>query len=348
MTSRRAIKKLPLGMGRRRAIIVGAGQSGLAVAAALVEGGLTPQHEFVIIDASSGETSWANRWHSMVLLSDARHSTLVGYPTVGNQRRHLTANEMSRYLADTAARIGVKPLWRTRAIGVERRGAEETTLVLSTSVGDVQTRNVVCATGAASRPRRPQWFSGLDVPGMALHSSDYHDPKQLPPGDVLIVGGGNTGVQLARELNDSHTVTLSVRTPRRRHALAFFPHSSGRYRHLIEGKRQPEPLYTDSYQSLRRDGIAISSAVTSAHGPTVSLADGSTLRPTSVIAATGYLPGDDWLPDHAHPTGHHPTQTTIPGLTVAGMPRFSRPGSDTIHGIHRDALLIARSILDRP
>ena len=65
------------GLTHRRAIIVGAGQAGLAVAAALIGLGFRPQQEFVVVDAATDrQRSWASRWHSMRLLSDARHSTL--------------------------------------------------------------------------------------------------------------------------------------------------------------------------------------------------------------------------------------------------------------------------------
>jgi hypothetical protein len=199
------------GLSHRRVIIVGAGQAGLAVAAALIAEGLRPQHEFVVMDAAAaGQRSWTSRWHSMELLSDARHSALSPRRLLGDQRRDPRADEMVDYLTYVEAGLGVETVWGVQATGLEHRG-NGSTLLLSTTAGEVQTRNVVCATAAAAHPRLPEWASWLRVPGVVLHSSEYLYPGQIPAGDVLIVGGGNSGVQLARELSASHAVTLSTR-----------------------------------------------------------------------------------------------------------------------------------------
>lgn len=156
------------GLSHRRVIIVGAGQAGLAVAAALSAEGLRPQHEFVVVDAAApGQRSWVSRWHSMELLSDARHSALSPRRLMGDQRRHPRADEMVDYLTYVEAGLGVETDWGVRATGVEHRG-NGSTLLLSTTAGEVQTRNVVCATAAAAHPRLPEWASWLRVPGVML------------------------------------------------------------------------------------------------------------------------------------------------------------------------------------
>lgn len=337
----------PTGLSHRRVIIVGAGQSGLAVAAALSSAGLTPQKDFVVIDGGTKERSWATRWHSLALLSDARHSSLPLWPFPGDQHRHPLAHEVSDYLASFEAAFGVSPVWGVQVTGVTWHGSGST-LTLATSSGNVQTRNVVCATGAAARPRMPGWANALTLPGVVLHSSQYHFPRQVPAGDVLIVGGGNSGAQLARELSASHAVTLSVRTPRRHRRLSSFPDAAGLRTTLIRRESRPEPLFTETYAHLQRDGVSVVPAVSEGSGGTVTLADDSRLTPTSMILATGYLPGDDWLPSEARDTPAPPTQTAVPGLFVAGIPRYSRRGADTLHRVGRDAATIAHHIINRP
>ncbi|WP_447587441.1 NAD(P)-binding domain-containing protein [Microbacterium lacticum] len=254
------------GLTHRRAIIVGAGQSGLAVAAALAAEGLRPQHEFVVIDAAStGQRSWSSRWHSMELLSDARHSALSPRRLLGDQRRHPRVDEMADYLTFVEAGLGVETVWGIQATGVEHRG-NGSTLLLSTTAGEVQTRNVICATGAAAHPRIPEWASLLTMPGVVLHSSEYLYPKQIPVGDVLIVGGGNSGVQLARELSASHTVTLSVRTRRQHRPAMSYPAAAGERVPLFSRERRPEPIFGDSCEQLRRVGVTIAAAVQDAAG----------------------------------------------------------------------------------
>ena len=285
------------GLTHRRAIIVGAGQSGLAVAAALSAEGLRPQHEFVVIDAASmGQRSWSSRWHSMELLSDVRHSALSTRRLLGDQRRHPRVDEMADYLTFVEA----------------------------------------------------EWASLLMAPGVVLHSSQYLYPKQIPAGDVMIVGGGNSGVQLARELLASHTVTLSVRTWRQHRPAMSYPAAAGERVSLVSRKRRPEPVFGDSYEQLRRAGVTIAPAVQAAAGAVVTFADGTQASPRSVILATGYTPGDDWLPESARIDRPRRTLTGLPGLFVAGMPQYGGRGSDTLAGVWKDAKTIAQHIIDRP
>lgn len=339
---------MPASLARRRAIIVGAGQSGLAVAAALSAEGLRPQQDFVVIDAAApGQRSWSSRWHSMVLLSDARHSALPTRRHPGDQRLHPRVDEMVDYLKVVEAGIGVETAWGIRVTGVERRG-DGTTLHLSTTVGEVQTRNIVCATGAAAHPRLPEWATALSVPGVAIHTSSYQYPRQIPTRDVLIVGGGNSGMQIARELAASHTVTVAVRTRRAHRPLANYPLAAGGRRPLFGGDLRPEPVFGDSYERLQQAGVRVVPAATDARGGADTFADGTTASPGSVIFATGYLPGDDWLPDEARIRGPRRTMTPVPGLFVAGFPQYSRRGVDTIAGVFADATAIAHHIINRP
>lgn len=340
---------MPRNLSHRRVIIVGAGQAGLAVAGALTSAGLAPQQDFVVLDgASPGQRSWSSRWHSMVLLSDARRSGLPLRRLPGDQRRHPRVDEMVDYLKVVEAGIGVETVWGVRATGVERHG-NGSTLNLTTTEGEVQTRNIVCATGAAALPRLPEWASGLTVPGVVLHSSDYQFPRQIPTKDVLIVGGGNTGVQLARELSTSHSVTLSVRTHRVHRPTSRYTARLAGWSSWLSPTSRAEPLFGDSYEDLRRSGVSIVPAATAAQVGTVAFADGTESSPGSVIFATGYLPGDDWLPEEVR-TGVGPrrTATPIPGLFVAGIPPYSHRRADTLAGVSADATAIAQQIIDRP
>ncbi|MET0829682.1 MAG: NAD(P)/FAD-dependent oxidoreductase [Microbacterium sp.] len=335
-------------LSHRRVIIVGAGQSGLAVAAALTSEGMRPQHDFVVIDAAArGQRSWSSRWHSMVLLSEARRSTLPIRRFPGDQHRHPRVDEMVDYLKVVEASIGVETVWGVRATGVERHG-DGSTLHLHTAAGDVQTRNIVCATGAAAHPRVPEWSDALTVPGTLLHSSDYQYPAQIPTQDVLIVGGGNSGVQIARELSESHTVTLSVRGHRGHRYAGQYRSLAGQRTRRRGGATRAEPLFGDSYAHLKNAGVRIAPAVTGGHAHSVTFADGTHASPGSVILATGYQPGDDWLPDPARTVRSRRTATGMPGLFVAGFPQYSRRGADTIAGVWNDALAIARQITTRP
>jgi len=334
-------------LSHRRVIIVGAGQAGLAMAAALIAKGMEPQADFLVIDSSQGGRRWESRWHSLELLSDARSSALPGHPMPGDQRRYPTAYEVADYLRSLEEALRVRPVWGIRATGVKAR-EYGSTIILETASGDVQTRNIVCATGAAARPNIPIWAPALDPRGPVLHSSQYLYPHQVPPGDVLIVGGGNAGVQLARELSASHAVTLSVRTSRRSGLRSRYVSAAGWREGWLSGRSKPEPLFTESYAALERAGVVVVPGVASAGGREVVFADGTAQTVTSVILATGFSPGDDWLPMHVRVARAPRTRTAVAGLFFVGFPRHGGRRGNTLHGVWRDARAAARHILARP
>ena len=127
-----------------------------------------------------------------------------------------------------------------------------------------------------------------------------------------------------------------------------YPAAAGERVPLFSRERRPEPIFGDSYEQLRRVGVTIAAAVQDAAGAGVTFADGTQASPRSVILATGYTPGDDWLPEPARVDRPRRTLTGLPGLFVAGMPQYGGRGSDTLAGVWKDATTIAQHIINRP
>ncbi|MDN3495128.1 NAD(P)-binding domain-containing protein [Planococcus sp. APC 4015] len=310
--------------------MVGAGHSGLAVAAELIARGLRPQTDFAVVDAASdGQRSWSHRWHSLRLRTTARDSALPGLPFPGDQRRHPRADEMAAYLHEYADHLTVRPIWSVTVTAVRRPGVG-TTLELETTVGAIQTRNVVAATGGYVVPRRPDWAFDLQVPGVVLHSHEYAYPRQVPPGRVVVVGGGDAAVEVATELAASHEVVVSTR-------------NTGMQRALLGFRR----VLGESGQTLPEGSITVASGVVSASGRTLLLEDGTQLTADSVILATGYFPGDCWLPDTVTPRPRN-AETDMPGLFVVGIPGYGDRHQGRITTVPRIARRVARRIVERP
>ncbi|HEX8929627.1 MAG TPA: NAD(P)-binding domain-containing protein, partial [Actinomycetota bacterium] len=180
---------------RIETVIVGGGQAGLAMGYELRRRG----RPFVILEAGEqvGD-SWRQRWDSLRLFTPARYDGLPGMRFPAPGWSFPTRLEFADYLQEYAERFRL-PV-RT-GVTVKRLNAD---FVLETDDGPYRPDNVVVATGFDRRPR-PY--------GPGIHSSEYRRPAQLPHGDVLIVGAGNSGADIALELAATRRVMLSGRHP---------------------------------------------------------------------------------------------------------------------------------------
>ncbi|HEX5147910.1 MAG TPA: NAD(P)-binding domain-containing protein [Candidatus Limnocylindrales bacterium] len=199
-------------------VIIGAGQAGLIMSWHLQRAG----RPHVVLDRR--ETlggGWQDRWDGFVLVGPNWTTGLPGHPYEdgdpdGFMARDEVAARMRRY-----AEVIDAPVHRaTEVTRLSAGGRDGRRFHLETSGGPIEADEVIVATGAFHRPKMPAAASGFDSRIVQVHSHHYRNPAQLAPGGVLIVGSGQTGVQLAEELHEAgREVFLSVghcgRAPRR-------------------------------------------------------------------------------------------------------------------------------------
>src|SRR5215211_2219238 len=184
--------------------VVGGGQAGLAIGYYLREKGL----RFVVFErGDSIAPAWRERWDSLILFTPRRYSALPGLPFPGDSDGYPTRDEVIAYL-ERYAEIFELPIELNSE--VHRLSHEGGRFVLEVDGRAVTADQVVVATGPFQTPFVPKLAQDLD-PGMwQVHSTGYRQPGDVPEGNVLVVGGGNTGFQIARELSATHKVLLSV------------------------------------------------------------------------------------------------------------------------------------------
>ena len=192
-----------------RTAVVGAGPAGLAVAAELKDAGVPA---VVLEGASQVGASWRAHYDRLHLHT-AR--TLSGLPGAGFPRRHgrwVPRAGVVSYLEDYAARNALDIRFETSVLRLERRDGG---WLLATSGEDVEADQVVIATGYNRRPFLPDWPGSDGYPGEIIHASAYRNPGPYRGRHVLVVGGGNTGAEIAVDLvqGGAASVRLAVRTP---------------------------------------------------------------------------------------------------------------------------------------
>ena len=190
-------------------LVVGAGPAGLAVTACLKRRGLDP---LVVDRGGAVGDSWRWRYDRLHLHTPRIQSALPGLPIPKKFGRWVARDDFVTYLGGYARYHGIEP---RLGVSVDRIAGDGDRWVATTSDGPITARQVVIATGYNHTPRLPDW-PGLDgFTGEFLHAATYKNARPFVGRDVLVVGTGNTGAEIAADLAEQGAgrVRIAVRTP---------------------------------------------------------------------------------------------------------------------------------------
>jgi thioredoxin reductase len=186
-------------------VVVGAGQAGLAVGHFLRRQG----RRFVILErADHIVPAWRERWDSLTLFTARRYSALPGLPFPGDPDGYPTRDEVIAYL-DRYAEAFELPVELNSGVKELDRG-DDGRFRLELDELTITADQVVVATGPFQNPYVPKLAQSLARDVFQTHAVGYRRADEVPSGTVLMVGGGNTGFQIAKELSATHKVVLSV------------------------------------------------------------------------------------------------------------------------------------------
>jgi putative flavoprotein involved in K+ transport len=286
-------------------LIVGAGHAGLGTAARLKRRGRSP----LIVDANErvGDV-WRDRWPSLRLFTPRFANDLPGMAFPEGDDPFPGKDEVADYQERYADQLGV-PI-RLGALVHRLRPAADG-FVASLETGAITARSVVIASGAHRTPKIPAFASRLGPAVRQLHSSEYGRAGALPPGPVLVVGGRNSGAEIAMDLAPMHDVTITF-DPRTRYAPARWRSTTwwraAQFRSwVLRGRIIPGPVpwplrppygkwvEVDLRRAERERRLRLAPRAVDAIGDVVSFADGTALRPRTVIWASGFVIDDSWI-----------------------------------------------------
>ena len=336
-------------------IIVGAGQAGLAIGYHLAQRG----YRFTVLEAAAEPgAAWRGRWDSLKLFTPVRYNSLPGLPFPGDPNSYPGRDEVADYLTDYAARhqLPIELNGRVRSI---RRGENGYLVELDDRAYEAD--QVVVATGPFQVPIVPEIAKRLEPEVVQCHGVDYRSPEQIPAGPVLVVGGGNTGYQIAEELARAHEVHLSIGSrqlplPQRILGRDLFwvlertglmaKTKDSRIGRRAQGR---DTLVGSSPRALRRrHGVQLHPRVTDASGTEVTFSDGTRLTVRSVIWATGFRLDFSWIDlsvfDEQGQLVHRRGVTPCPGFYFLGLTWQHTRGSALLGWVNDDAEYIAQQI----
>ena len=339
-------------------VVVGGSQAGLAIAWHLAREGL----RFVVLEAAPeiGHT-WRCRWDSLRLFTPAQYDALPGMPFPGPPDTYPGKDAVAGYLKAYAAAFDLPVRLNSP---VTRLSQTDEGFKIHTQREVFNARQVVVATGPFQQPFTPSAAQQLDASVTQLHSAEYRNPRALPPGPVLVVGGGNSGFQIAEELATAgRHVDLSIATkmpilPQRLAGkdLFWWLTRLGLLRVTVDtrpGRRMSSRdfIIGSSRRRLRAAGVRFRPAVAGADGRPVRFADGTSLDVEVVIWATGYRPDYSWIDipgvTRDGKVVHRRGVTDVPGLYFVGLSWQHTRGSALLGFVNDDAAYLAGRITGR-
>lgn len=190
-------------------LIIGAGPAGLAIAGRLSQAG----KPYTIIEESQFVgNAWRNHYERVHLHTMKEYSHLPHVPFPKSAPRYIPRAQMVEYLEEYAQRFGIQPMFGEKAISGKREGGKW--IVKTSGRETIETRNLVLATGVNRHPNIPQWPGQDQFTGDILHSRLYKTGATYRGKNVLVVGMGNTGAEIALDLfEQGANASLSVRGP---------------------------------------------------------------------------------------------------------------------------------------
>jgi putative flavoprotein involved in K+ transport len=187
-----------------KVIVIGAGQAGLSVGYFLSKSNIP----FLILDANErvGD-SWRKRWDSLRLFTPAKFDGPAGMPFLSDPNYFPTKDEMGDYLESYAKHFKL-PV--NTGVKIDSLSKEGSSYYLTSGDQQFQAENVIVAMSNYQTPYVPAFARNLNPDIIQIHSSNYKDPSQLQDGEVLVVGAGNSGAEIALEsAKNNHSVWLS-------------------------------------------------------------------------------------------------------------------------------------------
>lgn len=337
-------------------IVIGGGQAGLASGYYLKKMGLT----YIIPEAEEHTVgSWSKYYDSLTLFSPARYSSLPGLHISRDPNHYPSKQEVISYLNQYAKHFDLNIRTKQKVMDIRKTGE---LFEIHTFDGSIYYSNsVISATGAFSNPYIPRIDGDNQFKGIILHSSQYKNVEEFRNKRLIVVGAGNSAIQIAYELAMVASVSLATRNP-----ISFTPQrilgkdihfwltvtgmdtlpigkmfsmsasvlDTGIYKEAILNQK---PERKDMFSHYTDEGIVWS--------------NGTNEKVDVVIYATGYRPNVNYLTSLKDSLEHNGTPVhkngismTIPGLYYVGISGQRSFSSATLRGVGKDAYYVVKHI----
>jgi putative flavoprotein involved in K+ transport len=338
--------------------VIGGGQAGLAIGFFLKQ----QDHGFLILErANDLAQAWRERWDSLTLFTSRRYSALPGLPFPGEPDGYPSRDEVIAYLERYAETFELPVELDGEIKQLDRSDDGPFRLAVDGRV--ITADQVVVATGPFQTAYVPRLNEKLSRDLFQTHATGYRRPSDVSDGTVLVVGGGNTGFQIAKELSATRKVALSIGSQQKPlpqrvlgRDLFWWLTKTGLLKQTVESRlgrklRTRDTLIGSSPREMaKRYGVELKPRLVDAEAWRARFEDGSELEVDAVIWATGYRSDYSWIKlpilGEDGRLRHRRGVTEVPGLYFLGLTWQHTRGSALIGFIKDDAEFIAEKIAE--
>lgn len=335
-------------------LVIGAGQAGLAMAYHLGK----KSASYLLLDSHPriGD-SWRNRYDSLKLFTPRSSNALPGLKMPGDPHGYPSKDEVADYLESYARHHNISVRTNEK---VEKVVQESNGFRVTTSQGEWTARNVVVAAGPFHKPFIPQLPGAVSDSVYQVHAAAYRNPSQLQEGAVVVIGAGNSGVQIAAELSATgRDVYLSVGEPMKllpyqllSRSIFWWLNKLGITRVTVNSKigrkisKRAPIIGKEIKRLISRGEVKLRQRAQSIDGRTVTFADGTSCEVSNIIWSTGYRNDYSWLQapgllDQEGKVIHDRGKTPVPGVYFLGLHWQYTLGSGMLLGVGEDAEYLA-------
>ena len=331
-------------------IIIGAGQAGLSIAYHLTQ----LKKEFLIVDANN-ETGapWLKRWDSLKLFTPTEFNHLPGMNFPNKKGYYPDKYEVAAYLKSYVEEFNIPITFNQKITALKK---EDDHFVLNSESETFKAKNVIVATGPFHKPFTPSFHTKISKDIIQIHSEHYKNPEQLQKGDALVVGAGDSGIQILDEIsNTKRNVYFSGNTnitsiPQQVlgktlwwwfKKIGFLSINKFSYIGKKLSKGGQPIIGTDVKSLFRKQNVICVGRTLNANASEIHFEKGQFSNIKNIVWATGFKPNFEWiegitLNDDKYPKNYRGV-SDIEGLYFLGLPWLYTRGSATLGGVKKDA-----------
>ncbi|GIU53706.1 NAD(P)/FAD-dependent oxidoreductase [Shewanella sp. KT0246] len=332
-------------------IIIGAGQSGLSMAYNLSQ----QNKDYLILDANDCiGAPWLKRWDSLTLFTPTEYNHLPGMKFPFPKGFYPNKYQVADYLKSYVDTFNIPIEFNQKVTSVTKVNG---VFDIKTATSQFQAKQVIIATGPFHTPYTPACHVDIAEGVTQLHSENYKNAEQLQDGDCLVVGAGDSGVQILSEIADTGRTAYFSGTDQIKAIPQTFLGktlwwwftkigflSVNRYSKIgkwLSNGVQPV-IGTDVKSLLAKDNVIHMGRTLSAEKDTITFQKGSISTIKNIIWATGFKPNFFWIDgisfdEMNYPSNYRGVSNDVEGLYFIGLPWLYTRGSATLGGVYKDA-----------